>query len=67
MTSRDVADYFNIGVRAVEAWRYKKFGPKFIRISFKCVRYKRKDVIEWEKNREVNFGGRPKKNDKQDS
>ena len=64
MTTRDVADYFGITLDAVQKWRYRKMGPKFTRIAWNCVLYKRKDVLRWEKTRAVNSGGRPKKNAK---
>jgi hypothetical protein len=33
--------------RALEAWRSRGGGPEFVRISSRCVRYRRIDIKKW--------------------
>jgi predicted DNA-binding transcriptional regulator AlpA len=47
------ADYLNLGRS-----RRHQYGPPFIRVSNKCVRYRRSDVIEWLKSRRVDFANK---------
>jgi len=37
----------NVTPRALQSWRYKGGGPAFIRISARCVRYRRSDIDKW--------------------
>jgi hypothetical protein len=38
-----------IGVlpRTLEGWRLRGYGPRFVRISPRCVRYRLKDIEKW--------------------
>lgn len=41
--------------RALQNWRSRGGGPKFVRISGRSVRYTRRDLFEWiDKNRVAN-------------
>ena len=33
--------------RCMENWRHRGEGPKFVRISGRCIRYRRSDLYEW--------------------
>lgn len=46
LTQEQVADYLQMPVRTMEAWRYSGDGPKFVRIG-RRVRYRPQDVEEW--------------------
>jgi hypothetical protein len=46
-TERGAADFLSVTVRALQKWRGTGTGPKFIRISGRCVRYRRRDLIAW--------------------
>jgi hypothetical protein len=39
--------------RSLEAWRRRGFGPPFIRVSPRAVRYRRRDVERWLNERRV--------------
>ena len=43
-----VAQQLNVSMRTLEAWRYRGGGPKFIRISARCIRYRLGDLVEWQ-------------------
>jgi predicted DNA-binding transcriptional regulator AlpA len=42
-----VATYLNLFVKTLENWRGKGEGPRFIRVSPQCVRYRWSDVDAW--------------------
>ena len=33
--------------RCLENWRHRGGGPKHVRISARCIRYRRRDLLEW--------------------
>lgn len=41
------AEFLGGTPRALQAWRQRGGGPAFIRISSRCVRYRRRDLITW--------------------
>ena len=41
------ADLLGVTPRALQAWRQRGGGPPFVRISSRCVRYRRRDLIGW--------------------
>lgn len=43
----EVASILGVTRRTLQGWRYKGRGPTFIRMSGRCVRYKRQDVLEF--------------------
>ena len=47
LTERHAADFLNVTTRALQAWRQRSGGPAFIRISSRCIRYRRHELIEW--------------------
>lgn len=40
-------------IRALQNWRLRGGGPKFIKVSGRSVRYRRRDLIEWAESRLV--------------
>lgn len=47
MSQKRVAVLLSVSPRALEAWRVRGEGPAFIRISKRCIRYRRVDVESW--------------------
>lgn len=41
------ADFIDMKLRGLEAMRQRGNGPKFIRVSSRCIRYRRIDLREW--------------------
>jgi len=50
---KKLADNLGVSIRTIQAWRYKKIGPKFIKLSGRCVRYRSKDIEEYLQEREI--------------
>jgi len=40
----EAAKIIGVSVKTLIAWRYKKSGPRFYRISHKCIRYSSDDL-----------------------
>lgn len=51
LTERQAGDLLGLTPRALQAWRYRGGGPKFVRISSRAVRYRRRDLMEWVEER----------------
>ena len=43
----DAATFLGFTPRCLQNWRYRGGGPRFLRISSRCVRYRRVDLREW--------------------
>ena len=50
-TERQAADFLGVTTRALQKWRATGTGPQFVRISSRCVRYRRRDLITWAADR----------------
>lgn len=50
MTPADLADYVGIPITTLYQWRYRRVGPKSIRVG-RHLRYRRSDVDSWLDNR----------------
>ena len=48
MIAEDEAAHFTgYTTRALQNWRLRGGGPKFVKVSGRSVRYRRRDLIEW--------------------
>ena len=47
----DAAGFLDFSVRTVQGLRYRGGGPKFVRLSSRCVKYRRADLREWTESR----------------
>lgn len=41
------ADFLTLNIRTLQKWRTIGIGPRFVRVSSRCVRYRRRDLIAW--------------------
>jgi len=53
LTSREAAEFLRLEPRTLESWRGRGIGPKFLRYSARCVRYRLKDLQDWVDSRVV--------------
>jgi Helix-turn-helix domain len=51
LPERVAATLLGVTPRALQAWRQRGEGPVFCRISSRCVRYRRKDLIAFAESR----------------
>jgi predicted DNA-binding transcriptional regulator AlpA len=47
MDEREAAEFLGYSVRALQNWRVRGGGPKFVKVSARSVRYRRRDLIAW--------------------
>ena len=47
LTETEAAQFIGFSIRALQGWRVKGGGPRFVKISARAVRYRRRDLIAW--------------------
>ena len=47
ISEHDAAEFLHHSVKTLQGWRCKNIGPKFVRISGRSIRYRRRDLQEW--------------------
>ncbi len=53
INEHEAADYIGHSVRALQNWRVRGGGPKFVKISHRSIRYRRCDLNKWIESRLV--------------
>lgn len=61
LNETEVANLLNLTPSCLQGWRCKGGGPKFIRISRRCIRYRREDLLQWIGERECTSTSNPLK------
>ena len=51
LTEQQGAALLGVTARALQKWRSKGSGPPFVRISSRCIRYRRRDLVDWSVDR----------------
>jgi len=51
MTETEAAAFLGVTRRALQQWRLNGSGPKYVKISQRCVRYRRIELIKWSEER----------------
>jgi predicted DNA-binding transcriptional regulator AlpA len=46
-SEQSAAEFLGVTPRALQKWRMTGEGPRFVRISSRCVRYRRRELVEW--------------------
>ncbi|MBL6945876.1 MAG: DNA-binding protein [Rhodospirillales bacterium] len=47
VNENEAASFIGYTIRALQGWRVKGGGPKFVKVSARSIRYRRRDLIEW--------------------
>lgn len=47
MNENEAAELLGFSVRTLQTWRFRGGGPQFIRVSSRCIRYRREDLEAW--------------------
>ena len=47
ISERDAAIFLHHSVKTLQGWRCKGVGPRYVRISGRSIRYRRRDLQEW--------------------
>lgn len=51
INEKAAAAFLGYTVRALQNWRLRGGGPKFVKVSKRSIRYRRRDLIEWSEER----------------
>jgi len=51
VSTAEAADFLGLGARTLEKKRTRGGGPKYVAISRRCVRYRLKDLIDWQESK----------------
>jgi predicted DNA-binding transcriptional regulator AlpA len=55
ITSAEAAIMLGVLPRTLSAWRYRKKGPRFVRIGKSTIRYRRADITNYIDARVINY------------
>ena len=47
MNEEQAAAFLGVTKRALQAWRINGSGSKYVRISARCIRYRKVDLVNW--------------------
>mgnify|MGYP003656607246 CR=1 FL=1 len=43
----EAADFLGYSIRALQNWRVRGGGPRFVKVSARSIRYRRRDLMIW--------------------
>jgi len=47
LDQEEAARFLHVQPRTLESWRQRRIGPRFVRYSMRCVRYREQDLQTW--------------------
>jgi hypothetical protein len=47
LNQEEAAQFLHVQPRTLESWRQRRIGPRFVRYSTRCVRYRAQDLQAW--------------------
>lgn len=47
LNEKEAADFLSYTVRALQNWRVRGGGPRFVKVSARSIRYRRRDLLAW--------------------
>lgn len=53
LTQEQVAVILNVSCRALQEWRMRNYGPQFLRLGYRTVRYRAEDVEQWRRKQKA--------------
>lgn len=53
VNEKEAAEFLGYTVRALQNWRIRGGGPKFVKVSSRSVRYRFRDLLEWSESKLV--------------
>lgn len=51
LTEKEAAKILGFSIRTLQNWRHRGGGPRFVRVSKGCIRYRREDLEAWVEER----------------
>jgi hypothetical protein len=53
LNQEEAARFLHVQPRTLESWRQRRIGPRFVRYSMRCVRYRAQDLQAWLDNQSI--------------
>lgn len=53
VAEKEAADFLGYSVRALQNWRVRGGGPRFVKVSSRSIRYRMRDLIEWAESKVI--------------
>ncbi|MGH1417021.1 MAG: helix-turn-helix transcriptional regulator [Pelagimonas sp.] len=53
INEREAASVLCYSVRALQNWRHRGGGPKFVKVSSRSIRYRQSDLLTWIEERTI--------------
>jgi predicted DNA-binding transcriptional regulator AlpA len=47
LNEKEAAEFLGYSIRALQNWRLRGGGPRFVKVSSRSVRYRRRDLLAW--------------------
>jgi predicted DNA-binding transcriptional regulator AlpA len=57
VSEKEAGRFIGLVGHTLRKWRQLRIGPPYIKISARCVRYRRADLLRWLESRRVEPGG----------
>ena len=51
LNEQEAAEFLSYTTRALQNWRVRGGGPKYVKVSARSIRYRRRDLIAWVEER----------------
>ena len=51
LNEEQAAAFIGVTRRAMQGWRLSGRGPQYIKISSRCIRYRKRELVTWSENR----------------
>lgn len=48
LKQHEAASVLGVSPRTLESWRHRGGGPKYLKISSRCIRYRLSDLLVWQ-------------------
>lgn len=59
INEHEAAEFLGYSVRALQNWRVRGGGPRFVKVSSRSIRYRRRDLIAWVELKTVEHTSQP--------
>lgn len=53
MTTIEAAEVLGVSVKVLQKWRCEGGGPKYVRVSYRVVKYLERDLLDWVESRSM--------------
>ena len=59
LSEKQTAEFLGVSRRTLQGWRLAGNGPKFVKVSSRSIRYRRKDLLAWVEGHTIETNDKP--------